>query len=90
MNLPLYPIADKLFTPGTQNHQIYTALLQGPVTNATMAHGMFILNYKGRMFEIREKLRPYFLTVHAERLTPNRGIFDYSLRRIEAQEVLPL
>ena len=74
-----YPSPDQLFKAGSQNHTIYSRLLQGPITNGDMIFGLRIGKYTGRISEIRKRIRPYLLDIKAVRNPQYRSLFVYSL-----------
>lgn len=72
------PSPAKLFTPGTQNYNLYERLLRGEVTNAEIVRQMGIFNSTGRISDIRAALKPHLMDIEASRI--KKGLFKYELK----------
>jgi hypothetical protein len=71
------PQPGELFKFGSQNYQLYEALLErGSVTNVAM-RDLFILSHTRRISDLREKLKPYCMDVKKELV--GHGVFAYRL-----------
>jgi hypothetical protein len=78
--LPLEPPApDALFKPGSQNHRLYSRLLQGPVDNGEIIYQMRIANSTGRKADVKKALQPYLMDVKTEYDPVDRSRVIYKL-----------
>jgi len=76
------PQPGELFKYGSQNYQLYEALLtRGSLTNVGM-RDLFILSHTRRISDLREKLKPYCMDVKKELV--GHGVFAYRLTGIKA------
>lgn len=73
------PKPDQLFKPGSQNHRLYSRLLEGPVDNGEIIYRMRIANSTGRCSDIRRALRPHLLDVKSEPVPGTDGQWVYSV-----------
>ena len=73
------PQPGELFKYGSQNYNLYQALLEhGSVTNVGM-RDLFILSHTRRISDLREKLKPYCMDVKKEFV--GHGVFTYRLAK---------
>ena len=76
------PQPGELFKYGSQNYQLYEALLErGSMTNVGM-RDLFILSHTRRISDLREKLKPYCMDVQKELV--GHGVFSYRLTGVKA------
>ena len=74
------PKPDDLFKPGSQNHTLFTRLIEGPITNGQIIYGLRIANSTGRISDIRGKLRPYLMDIKSEPVPGSVGEWLYQLK----------
>jgi len=78
--LPLdRPRPDALFKPGSQNHRLYSRLLQGPVSNGEVIYQMRIANSTGRKADVKKALQPYLMDIKTEYDPSDRSRVIYKL-----------
>jgi hypothetical protein len=75
------PLPDQLFRRGSQNFQLYSELLKGPVTNEHIVRRMGIFNSTGRVSDIRKKIRPYMMDVCASAIGDG-GLYVYNIKGV--------
>lgn len=72
------PDPHALFKAGTQDYRLYDRLLHGPITSRQIVEELNILNYTGRLSDVRAALRPYLITLEARRV--EGSLYDYRLK----------
>lgn len=77
-----YPAPEELFKYGSQQRQIYEALMAGGITSVEIQK-MGILSHTRRISDIREKLKPYLLDVEAVRQVGR--VYLYKIKGIKKQ-----